>query len=146
MKVQRNPASKLVNEVRAREILQFLLQGFDPTTGEELPNGTVLQQVDVLRALLAGIEALEKMAARAQRRAQLPGNVGGEWSAEEEEKLKVAFNSGASIPDIASLHGRTPRAIQARLHKLGLLVLTSEQQSSPTFLPRSTGGGESQLL
>ena len=43
-----------MQEQRARKILQALIQGFDPTSGEELPTGTVLQQAEVLRALLAG--------------------------------------------------------------------------------------------
>ena len=41
-----------MKEQRARHILQALVQGIDPLTGEELAPGTVLQQADVLRALL----------------------------------------------------------------------------------------------
>ena len=111
-----------MQEQRARKILQALVQGVDPTTGAELESGTVLQQADVLRALLAGVTALEQVSARAQRRAQLPDNVGRAWSADEERSLVTAFQSGDSLSEIATKHGRTLRAIEARLERLGLLA------------------------
>ena len=122
-----------MKEQRAREILQALVQGVDPLTGEELPPGSILQHADVLRALLAGLSAMEQMAARAQRRAQLPDNVGRAWTQDEEATLVAAFKSGNSVTDIATRHGRTLRAIEARLEKLGLI--TPEQRTTnPTFI------------
>jgi hypothetical protein len=110
-----------MKEQRAREILQALVQGIDPMTGEELPSGTVIQHAAVLRALLAGVTALEQSVARSQRRAQLPGNVGRAWTKEEER------------------HGRTLRAIEARLERLGLL--TAEQRSTNNSFVTPTKGG-----
>src|ERR1700748_3505 len=110
----------VMQEQRARKILQALVQGVDPTTGAELEPGTVLQRADVLRALLAGVAALDQISARAQRRAQLPENVGLPWSADEERTLVAEFQSGDSLPDIAAKHGRTLRAIEARLERLGV--------------------------
>lgn len=115
-----------MTQTRARQILQSLIQGIDPITSEELPRETALQHADVLRALLAGLTALDQMAARAQRRAQLPGNVGQAWTTEEESRLIAAFQSGDSAIAIARQHGRTLRAIEARLEKLGLI--TAEQR------------------
>ncbi|HEY8510055.1 MAG TPA: hypothetical protein VIL32_16970 [Steroidobacteraceae bacterium] len=106
---------------RARQILQSLIQGIDPFDGSELPTGTVLQQADVIRALLAGVGALEESAARAARRAQLPDNVGRTWTSEEQEALVSEFQSGMTPAEIAEKHGRTTRAIEARLEKLGLI-------------------------
>src|SRR5579875_2611489 len=103
-----------MQQARARKILQSLIQGLDPTTGEELPRETVLQHADVMRALLAGLSALEQTAARAQRRAQLPDNVGRAWTTEEEGRLVSAFKTGDSPTTIARQHGRTLRAIEAR--------------------------------
>ncbi len=117
-----------MRESKARQILQALVQGIDPLTGEELAAGTVLQHADVLRALLAGVGALEQMAARAQRRAQLPGNVGRPWSLDEEHVLMTEFQGGESLAGIAAKHGRTLRAIEARLERLGLL--TAGQRST----------------
>jgi transposase-like protein len=110
-----------MQERRARQILQALIQGVDPFSGEELPEGTVLQQADVLRALLAGVASLEQDAARASRRASLPRNIGRTWSAKEQAELMEAFEGGDSVADIAAKHGRTVRAIEARLEKLGLM-------------------------
>ncbi|HWG32360.1 MAG TPA: hypothetical protein VN676_17555 [Steroidobacteraceae bacterium] len=117
-----------MKESRARQILQALVQGVDPLTGEELAPGSVLQHADVLRALLAGIGALEQMAARAQRRAQLPSNVGRPWTSEEELALISEFQRGETVAAIAELHGRTLRAIEARLERMGLI--TSQQRST----------------
>ncbi len=122
-----------MKEQRAREILQALVQGVDPLTGEEIPPGTILQHADVLRALLAGLAAMEQTAARAQRRVQLPDNVGRAWTPDEEATLVAAYKSGDSPADIATRHGRTLRAIEARLEKLGLL--TAEQRTTnPGFI------------
>ena len=127
-----------MKEIRARQILQSLVQGVDPLTGEELPPATVLQHADVLRALLAGVAALEQMTARAQRRAQLPGNVGRAWSSEEEQALLAEFQRGETLAAIATLHGRTLRAIEARLERLGLL--TPEQRSTQNSFIHGPGG------
>jgi hypothetical protein len=118
----------LMQEQRARKILQALVEGVDPTTGVELESGTVLQRADVLRALLAGVNALDQVSARAQRRALLPDNVGRTWSADEERALVTEFQAGDSLSDIAAKHRRTLRAIEARLERLGLL--TAEQRTT----------------
>jgi hypothetical protein len=128
-----------MKEQRAREILQALVQGIDPMTGEELPSGTVIQHAAVLRALLAGVTALEQSVAHSQRRAQLPGNVGRAWTKEEEATLVTAFKSDEPLPDIAARHGRTLRAIEARLERLGLL--TAEQRSTNNSFVTPTKGG-----
>ena len=117
-----------MQEQRARKILQALVEGVDPATGDELEAGTVLQRAEVLRALLAGVAALDQVSARAQRRALLPDNVGRNWSADEERMLITEFQAGDSLPDIATKHGRTLRAIEARLERLGLL--TAEQRTT----------------
>jgi hypothetical protein len=125
-----------MQERRARQILQALIQGVDPFDGSELPSGTVLQHADVLRALLAGVAALEQDAARASRRAQLPRNIGRSWSDDENAKLVAAFNGGEKLEDIATRHGRTLRAIEARLEKLGLIT-AEERTTTDRFGPNA---------
>ncbi|HEY3784525.1 MAG TPA: hypothetical protein VGL55_04545 [Steroidobacteraceae bacterium] len=119
-----------MQEQRARKILQALVQGTDPLTGEEIPSGTVLQQAEVLRALLAGAAALDQVAARALRRAQLPEKVGRPWTAEEEGSLVSAFQTGEPLADVAARHERTLRAIEARLERLGLLTAAQRVTSN----------------
>lgn len=127
-----------MQERRARQILQALIQGVDPFDGSELASGTVLQQADVLRALLAGVAALEQDAARASRRAQLPRNIGRSWSAEENSKLVASFHAGEELAEIADKHGRTLRAIEARLEKLGL-ISSEERTTTDRFGPNAQG-------
>ena len=117
-----------MRETRAREILQALIQGVSPFDGEELPPGTILQQADVLRALLAGVSALEEGEARAERRAQRPETRGRAWSDEEQELLVSAFNAGEPLSEIAARHRRTLRAIEARLEKFG--YITPDQRTT----------------
>ncbi len=116
--MQESPADK---DLRAGQTLQSLIQGLDPRTGEALPTESVLQQAEVLRALLAAVAALEQSAARAQRRSLLPANVGRTWSSEEEDNLVAEFKAGETPEAIARRHRRTLRAIEARLERLGLL-------------------------
>jgi hypothetical protein len=116
------------NNTQSRAILTTLIQGCDPQSGEPLPSDCVIHRTDVLRALLAGLGALEQTSARAQRRAQLPENVGRQWTTEEEKELVAAFKSGDSPMAIAGKHGRTLRAIEARLEKLGLI--TAEERTT----------------
>jgi hypothetical protein len=119
---------QIMQEQRARRILKALVDGVDPATGAEMDAAAVLQQADVIRALLAGVTALEQVSARAQRRASLPDNVGRPWSADEERTLVTEFQAGDSLNDIAMKHGRTLRAIESRLERLGLL--TAEQRTT----------------
>lgn len=116
------------NDIQPRAILMNLIQGCDPESKEPLPRDCIIHRTDVLRALLAGLEALEQTAARALRRAQLPENVGRSWTTEEEKELVTAFKGGESPTVIAREHGRTLRAIEARLEKLGLI--TAEQRTT----------------
>jgi hypothetical protein len=67
----------------------------------------------VVRALLASVNAIEQVTARAARRAQLPSGVGQHWTEDEEQRLKEAFARGDAVPDIAQRHNRTVRAIEA---------------------------------
>jgi hypothetical protein len=112
---------KSSNYPRAKQVVWALIQGIDPQTAKELPPETILNRVDVVRALLASVDAIEQVTARQARRAQLPSGVGQHWTEDEEQRLKEAFAKGDAIPDIAQRHNRTVRAIEARLERIGLL-------------------------
>lgn len=121
------------NFQRSREVLQALVQGIDPENGAELPADTVLNRVDIVRALLAATAALDAVRERAMRRAQLPESVGKKWSEEEEQQLKVEFAEGEPVSTIARKHRRTLRAIEGRLERLGLLQ-SDEHTTQNSFL------------
>jgi hypothetical protein len=111
-----------MDQRRVREIFEALVEGIDPDTGAALPSDSVVQRNTVLRALLAGIEALEVAERRAARRAHLPKNVGRSWSDAELATLRREFESGLGIDQIAPAHGRTVKAVIARLEKMGLIA------------------------
>jgi hypothetical protein len=113
---------------RPLEVLNALIHGLDPLSGEPLPEGSVLHRAEVLRALLSAHDALQQACARAQRRAQLPDNVGRSWSEAEQAQLLAAFKEGATPAALAAKHRRTLRGIEARLERLGLL--RPEQRTS----------------
>ena len=106
----------------ARVVIQSLAQGVHPTSGKELPKDSIVNEIEVTRALGTAVLAIDQVNARIARRAQLPESVGKAWTDEEERRLRVAFGRGEPIPDIAANHSRTIRAIQTRLEKLGLLA------------------------
>ena len=133
-----------MNSTGAKSILQSLIQGIDPITGQELSHDSVLQKSDVLRALLAGVGALELTGARAQRRAQLPESVGKRWTDEEDRQLKDEFADSDPLQLMATKHGRTPRAIEARLERLGLITPDQRMTANPfpPFVKKESGDGE----
>jgi len=113
---------------RARVILDSLVQGVHPKTGGTLPEDSIINEIDVSRAMVTAVIALDQMSARLARRAQLPESVGKAWTEGEEQQLKEEFGADEPIPLIATKHGRTIRAIESRLVKLGLL--TADQNIS----------------
>ena len=104
----------------AHRVLSALIAGRDPRSTQRLPAGSILHSPDVLRALLLAMSALEAAAARARRRAALPPNVGREWTSAEDAALRSEIAGEVSIEAIAAHHGRSVRAIELRLRKMGL--------------------------
>jgi hypothetical protein len=102
-------------------ILDSLVQGVHPRTGTELPEDSIVAEIDVSRAMATAVLALDQLSARAARRAQLPKSVGKAWTEEEEQRLREEFDGNEPIPHIATKHARTIRAIELRLERLGLL-------------------------
>ena len=106
----------------AKAILVSLIEGRNPDSGERLPSECVVHRSDVIRALLLGVGAINSTDARAKRRSQLPKNVGRDWTTKEEEQLRSEFAAKEPLKSIAERHGRTLRAIEARLERMGLIT------------------------
>jgi hypothetical protein len=117
-----------MQNTEARDILVSLIQGRHPASGEEIPSECVVHLPDVIRALLVGVGAIDATDARVRRRAQLPENVGIGWTTKEEEQLRSEFAAKEPLKAIAERHGRTLRAIEARLERMGLI--TAEQRTT----------------
>lgn len=102
---------------RAKEILSALAEGVDPTTGELLPEDSVCNKGDVVRALYTVLVALDtKKSMREQ-----PENAGKPWSQEDDNLLISLYRSGASKKDICATFKRTPTGIASRLVRLGVI-------------------------
>jgi hypothetical protein len=106
---------------RSLEILLQLIQGNDPADSAPLPEDSVLNNSDVLRALLTASSALQSVMDREKRRSQLPKSVGKAWTEQEEADLVKEFEVNMTVEQIAEGHQRTIRAIEARAVLLGLM-------------------------
>ncbi len=104
---------------RAKEIVSALAEGIDPITGELLPEESVYNKGDVVRALYTVLDVLGKK----KPKKNLPENAGKPWSDELDQRLKDVYNSGISVKEIAKEMGRTTGSISSRLVKLGLVII-----------------------
>ncbi len=101
---------------RAKEIVSALAEGIDPTTGEVLPEDSVYNKGEVVRALYAVLDRLETV----KPKRSLPKNAGKPWTSEEDAKLKNCFESGMSKKELCAEFERTSGSISSRLVRLGL--------------------------
>ena len=101
--------------IRAKEVVRALAEGVDPTTGEVLPEESVYNSPEVIRALYTLLEYINKDINRDPLR-----NAGKPWTDTEDDKLRDEYLSKIKISDIAKEHGRTYKAIERRLEHLGL--------------------------
>ena len=106
---------------KARGMFDWLQQGFNPHTHEELPRDSIVNDIDVNRAIGTAIMAIDLLRDRLARRALLPKSVGKSWTEEEEQLLRSEFSRGMDADKIAKAHNRTLRAIETRAVKLGLM-------------------------
>jgi hypothetical protein len=125
---------------RARVVIDSLVQGVHPSSGKDLPKDSIVNEIEVTRALNTAVLAIEQVSARLARRAQLPESVGKTWTHEEEQRLKDDFARGKPIPELATKHRRTVRAIETRLEKMGLLAV-DRSAAVPPYL-RGSGSRE----
>jgi len=118
-------------------ILNALANGIHPATGEQFGPDSPYQHPDTVRALFSALRALEGGSAQApaasdQRRQPGAGDkprqptagngsnkLGSRWTPDEEARLAGGFDAGKRVSELASAHGRSIAAIEARLLKLG---------------------------
>lgn len=110
-----------MEQTQALDIIRSLAKGIDPATGEAFAADSAYLQPDVVRALQLAADALERAARAERKNQQLPPGTGKPWTAEEDQALVAAFESGSTTKQLAAAHERTNGAIQSRLMKLGKL-------------------------
>ena len=122
----------------AASILRTLAEGFDPKSGEELPEGGALSDPEVIRALVAGARALDESPESSRR--VLPEGAGLPWTAEEDARLLREFDAGTTdTPALSALHSRTRGAIFARLRRLGREPVAARREGFAETVPPPGG-------
>lgn len=101
---------------RAKEIIEALAEGVDPTTGEILADDNVCNKGEVVRAFYAVLDTLDKKSKK-----KSPENAGKPWTEDDEALLTQLYTSGASKSEICKTLKRTTTGIAARLVRLGLI-------------------------
>ena len=81
-------------------IIQQLVDGINPLTGELLEDNHICKDDKVVQALINSILALDKEEKRLERKERLPKNAGKSWLEEENEKLVLKFDEGCTIEEL----------------------------------------------
>ena len=113
----------------AQQIIDTLAKGVDPETGEVLPPDSCLNSPHIIRALFFASKALDSVIRKAETNDGRPGKAGKPWSEVEDEQLLKAFDAGATVHDLASIHERSAGGITSRLVRLGRITERSEAQA-----------------
>ena len=95
------------------------MDGFDPVTGEVLPDTSPYNRPEVIRALARALDAMRRAHQTERRKRSLPPNAGKAWTKEEDIQLAEEFDKGVPANKIAAAHGRTRGGIAARLVRIG---------------------------
>lgn len=102
---------------KAKEIIATLAEGIDPTTGEVLPDNSVINKGEVVRAFYTILTHLDEKKAKKN----MPENAGKPWTREDEVLLASLYQAGASKKEICSKLQRTATGVAARLVHLGII-------------------------
>lgn len=103
---------------RAIEIVEALMDGHDPYTGEVFEHSSVFQNADTVRALAIALDSMKAKPRQRDRQRIQPQNAGKPWTEEETARLVEAFDRGKNIDVLAEEHCRTHWAIRRRLISL----------------------------
>ena len=102
---------------RAKEIIATLAEGVDPTTGEVLPDNSVFNKGEIVRAFYAVLNHLDAK----KPKKNMPANAGKPWTKEDENLLVSLYRSGTPKREICKTMQRTESGVAARLVHLGII-------------------------
>ena len=131
-----------MNTKEACMLLEALMDGIDPITGEVLPEDHVCQEPAVLRALHKALAALRNSddmadddAAPVNRNGRL--NAGRPWTQKDLDWLKQLHGAGASMDEMCHLLQRRKRGVEKQLIYLGLMGRSGESIADNPKRPRA---------
>src|SRR5262252_9668333 len=143
-----------MNREQTLRILNALANGIHPATGEKFGADSPYQHPDTVRALFEAMRVMEGAAtptpapsstatpAPARRPPMPESGSGSRWSAEEEQRLANAFDTGRTVDELARAHNRSRAAIEARLVRLG--KMDPSAVTSALRYPPKAGGSQAQ--
>jgi len=143
-----------MNREQTLRILNALANGIHPATGEKFGADSPYQHPDTVRALFEAMRVMEGAAAPtpapsstatpapARRQPMPESGSGSRWSAEEEQRLANAFDTGRTVDELARAHNRSRAAIEARLVRLG--KMDASAVTSALRYPPKAGGSQAQ--
>jgi hypothetical protein len=111
----------------AKQTLETLAGGIDPSSGEVLPPESPYNDPMVIRALFVALDSIRLPPMTVEQKQQdnldqgRPKNFGLPWTSEMKEKAAECFGKGSSIDELAANLGRTRGAILAELVRQGLI-------------------------
>lgn len=132
-----------MKQTKAIEILELLMEGIHPVTGEILSDDDVLSEPDVILAMRAAVRALRFSAAEEKHGIQEISvsdqyltkrnrlNAGRPWTPEDDRKLKELYQNNISLEEICSALQRRIRGVNNRLAFLGLIQPEVLQYKTP---------------
>jgi len=114
---------------KAKEIVQLLADGVDPTTGEVFPEDSSYNNPAVIRALFLVLGAVRiprvKKSIEERQKDNLengkPKNVGLQWTDELKEEVASLYSDGKAIDELAEYFERTKGGIRSELKHQGLI-------------------------
>ena len=102
---------------RAKEIISALAEGIDPTTGEVLPDNSICNKGEIVRAFYAVLKHLDDN----KPTKKLPANAGKSWTKADEDLLVHLYRSGAPKREICNILQRSESGVAARLVHLRII-------------------------
>ncbi len=117
--------------IKAKEIVEMLADGIDPTTGEIFPPDSHYNNPEVIRALFTVLRSV-RMPAKATKKSieekqkdnienGKPRNAGLPWTQDQRNEVASLFDQGNTIEELSSYFERTTGAIKSELTHQGLI-------------------------
>lgn len=106
---------------RAKELLASLADGIDPLTGEVLPEESVCNKAEIVRAFHCILSALPSKQKKKQ-----PENAGKPWTAEDDAALCSMYDAGSAKKEMCAFFKRSEGGIASRLVRLGKISARDE--------------------
>lgn len=104
---------------RAKELLEILADGVDPLTGEVLPEESVCNKAEIVRAFHCILNTLRERTVEAKTKKTQPENAGRPWTDEDDAQLCRMFDAGSARKELCAYFKRSSGAIASRLVRLG---------------------------